>query len=78
MNLIPSGSGRLCCNKTQSNLNARKRLEGSEGFAAPGVVLAIILAVIINNPVAVQSPQTTPARLRIRKGNHNADNADQP
>ena len=45
---------------------------------APGVVLALLLAVIINNPVSAQSQQPAPARLRIGKGNNNADNADKP
>jgi len=78
MNLVPSASGRLCCDKIQSIRNGRKRIEERKRFAAPGVVLALLLAVIINYPVAAQSQQTTPARLRIRKRNHNADNADQP
>ena len=63
MNLFPSASGRLCCDKTQSNRNVRKRLEESKRFAAPGFVLALLLAAIINIPVAAQSQQTTPVTV---------------
>jgi len=63
MNLIPSVSGRLCCGKTQSNRNIRNRLEGRKRFATPGFVPVLILAVIINNPVAAQSGQTTPVTI---------------
>ena len=63
MNLIPSASGRLCCDKTQSNRNVRKRLVESKRFEAPGFVLPLLLAVSINNPVATQSQQTTPVTV---------------
>src|SRR5215475_12145457 len=63
MNLIPPASGRLCRNKTQSNRKVRELIEERKRFAAPGFVLAILLAVIINNPAAAQSQQTTPVTI---------------
>src|SRR4029434_7692237 len=63
MNLIPSASGRLCCGKTQSNRNIRKRHGRRKRFAAPDFVLALLLAVIINNTVAAQSQQTPPVTV---------------
>src|SRR6266508_3267635 len=38
-------------------------IEERKRFAAPGFVLALLLAVIINNPVAAQSQQTTPVTI---------------
>jgi outer membrane protein, heavy metal efflux system len=63
MNLIPSASGRICCGKSRSNRNIWERLEERKRAAAPGFVLALLLAVIINNPVAAQSWQTTPVTI---------------
>jgi cobalt-zinc-cadmium efflux system outer membrane protein len=63
MNLIPPASGRLCCDETQSNRYVRELIEERIRFAAPGFVLALLLAVIINNPVAAQSQQTTPVTI---------------
>jgi len=63
MNLIPPESGRLCCGKTRSNRDIGKRFEESIGFAAPPFVFAILLAAIINKPVAAQSQQTTPVTV---------------
>jgi cobalt-zinc-cadmium efflux system outer membrane protein len=63
MNLIPPASGRLCCEETQSNRNVRELIEKRKRFAAPGFVLALLLAVTINNPVAAQSQQTTPVTI---------------
>src|SRR5262245_61621129 len=63
MNLIPPQSGRLCCGKALSNRDIGKRFEESRGFAAPPFVFAILLAVIINNPAAAQSQQTTPVTV---------------
>src|SRR5262247_3236872 len=63
MNLIPPASGRLCRNKTQSNRKVRELIEERKRFSAPGFVLALLLAVIINNPVAAQSQQTTPVTI---------------
>jgi cobalt-zinc-cadmium efflux system outer membrane protein len=58
MNLIPSPSGWLCCDRTQSNRNVRKRLEEGKRFAPPVFILAFILTAIAS-PVAAQSQQTT-------------------
>jgi cobalt-zinc-cadmium efflux system outer membrane protein len=63
MNLIPPASGRLCPDKTQSNRNIRERIEKRKRFAAPGFIPALLLAVVINNPVAAQSQQTTPVTI---------------
>ena len=63
INVIPSASGRLCRGKTQSNRDIRKRIEETKRFAAPGFVLALLLAISINNPVAAQSQQTTPVTV---------------
>src|SRR5215475_9092191 len=63
MNLIPPASGRLCCDETQSNRYVRELIEERKRFAAPGFVLALLLAVIINNPAAAQSQQTTPVTI---------------
>jgi outer membrane protein, heavy metal efflux system len=38
-------------------------IEERKRFAAPGFVLALLLAVIINNPAAAQSQQTTPVTI---------------
>src|SRR5262245_58699254 len=38
-------------------------IEERKRFAAPGFVLALLLAVIVNNPVAGQSQQTTPVTI---------------
>jgi outer membrane protein TolC len=66
MNLVPSVSDRLCCCKTRSNRNIGKRLEGGKRHAPSGFVLALLLAVIINNPVAAQVKQTTPVTINQR------------
>src|SRR5215475_7515943 len=63
MNLIPPASCRLCCDETQSNRNVRELIEERKRFAAPGFVLALLFAVIINNPAAAQSQQTTPVTI---------------
>jgi cobalt-zinc-cadmium efflux system outer membrane protein len=62
IDVILSASGRLCRGKTQSNRDFRKRFEGSKRFAAP-FVLGLLSAVVINNPVAAQSQQTTPVTV---------------
>ncbi|HKC86220.1 MAG TPA: TolC family protein [Blastocatellia bacterium] len=64
MKFILSASDWLCCGKTQSNRNIVKRLEESKRYAPPGFVLALLLAVIVNNPVAAQYQQTTPVTVR--------------
>jgi hypothetical protein len=63
MNLVPSVSDRLCRCKTRSNRNIGKRLEGGKRHAPSGFVLALLLAVIINNPAAAQFQQTTPVTI---------------
>src|SRR6266542_1487985 len=63
MKFILSASGWLCCCKTQSNRNIRKRLGESKRYAPPGFVLAFLLAFIVNNPVAAQYQQTTPVTV---------------
>jgi outer membrane protein, heavy metal efflux system len=63
INVIPSAPGRLCRGRTQSNRDIRKRIEETKRFAAPGFVLALLLAISINSPVAAQSQQTTPVTV---------------
>src|SRR5499426_3617128 len=62
MNLIPSASGRLCCDQTQSNRDIRKRLEELKRSAPTGFVFALLLTVIAS-PVAAQSQQATPVTI---------------
>jgi outer membrane protein, heavy metal efflux system len=55
-----AGADTRVCPHTDSQtalIEERKR------FVAPGLVLALLLAVIINNPVAAQSQQTTPVTI---------------
>jgi cobalt-zinc-cadmium efflux system outer membrane protein len=63
INVIPSAPGRLCRAKTQSNRDISKRIEETSRFAAPGFVLALLLAISVNSPVAAQSQQTTPVTV---------------
>jgi outer membrane protein, heavy metal efflux system len=63
MKFILPASDWLCCGKTQSNRNIVKRLEESKRYAPPGFVLALLLAVIVNNQVAAQYQQTTPVTV---------------
>ena len=65
MKFILSTSDWLCCGKTQSNRNIVKRLEERKRFASSEFVLALLLAVIVNNPVAAQSQQTTPVTINL-------------
>src|SRR5215468_1821851 len=62
MNLIQSAPGLLCCDKTRSNQNIRKRLEACKRFAPQSFVFALLLAVIIS-PVAAQAQQTAPVTI---------------
>jgi cobalt-zinc-cadmium efflux system outer membrane protein len=63
IDVILSASGRLCRGKTQSNRDIRKQIEETKRFAAPGFVLALLLAISINSQVAAQSQQTTPVTV---------------
>jgi outer membrane protein, heavy metal efflux system len=57
MNIALSTLYRLCCGKTQSKRNVRKRLEKRFHFALTSPVLTLLL-MAVTSPVAAQSQQT--------------------
>src|SRR5215475_7880914 len=57
MNLALSALYRLCCGKTQSNQDLRKRIEDCKRLASSAFVLTLLLTIIINR-AAAQSQQT--------------------